>query len=326
MCAFVARLLLGGRLERSLGSGPSFSVLALFADLMRTGGIWKQRNVPAPQEARGRPRRHHLMATETLQTDSRRGFGRGSAVRDYWLERCQGFRVIRADGRSLGRVRRVETKATGTFLRLTGFRFREFPLSAVETVWPAASVLLVAQSETHQRSVSGPRDATRPSWEDETLPWWELLEGDRSSVEDRGWLPPLAVPQRTWLRWQHGFISGGLRSASSINSLARKLLTRMRARCKHLYILVHRQAHNGWRETRATACRMRCWCAAARAAGGNTIARGRVALARLMLRLAVSLAGGRKALFGTMRPLDTGAHDQSGPGDQPEPVPSPFHE
>ena len=230
-----------------------------------------------------------------------------------------GIRVIRADGRSLGRVRRVETKATGTFLRLTGFRFREFPLSAVETVWPAASVLLVAQSETHQRSVSGPRDATRPSWEDETLPWWELLEGDRSSVEDRGWLPALAVPQRTWLRWQHGFITGGLRSASSINSLARKLLTRMRARCKHLYILVQRQAHNGWRETRAMACRMRCWCAAARAAGGNTIARGRVALARLMLRLAVSLAGGRKALFGTMRPLDTGAHDQSGPGDQPEP-------
>jgi hypothetical protein len=220
------------------------------------------------------------MATERLQTEGRGGFGRGSAVRDYWLERCQGFRVIRADGRSLGRVRRLETKATGTFLRLTGFRSRVFPLSAIETVWPALSLLLVGQPETHHRSVSGPVDATRPSWVDETVPWWELLEDDRSSVEDTDELPPLAVPQRPWQRWQ------------------------MRGRCKQLSIVVRRQGQKSWELTRAMVDEIPSWLAAARAAGAKTIARGRFALGRLLLRLAVWVAGGRNPLFGTMRPLD----------------------
>jgi hypothetical protein len=226
------------------------------------------------------------MATEWLQTESRGGFGRGSAVRDYWLERCQGFQVIRADGRSLGRVRRLETKATGTFLRLTGFRSRVFPLSAVETVWPTASLLLVGQPETHQRSVSDPVDATRPSWADETIPWWELLEGDRSSAEHRDW------------------------SALPITSFASKLLTRMRVRYKQLSIVVHRQGQKGWELTGAMVHEIPSWLAAARAAGANTIARGRFALGRLLLRLAVWLAGGRNPLFGTMRPLDALADNE----------------
>jgi hypothetical protein len=226
------------------------------------------------------------MATERLQTEGRGGFGRGSAVRDYWLERCQGFRVIRADGRSLGRVRRLETKATGTFLRLTGFRSRVFPLSAIETVWPALSLLLVGQPETQQRSVSGPVDATRPSWADETIPWWELLGDDRSSVEDTDELPPLAVSQRPWLRWQ------------------------MRGRCKQLSIVVHRQGQKGWELTRAMVDEIPSWLAAARAAGANTIARGRFALGRLLLRLAVWVAGGRNPLFGTMRPPDALADNE----------------
>jgi len=263
------------------------------------------------------------MATEWLQTESRGGFGRGSAVRDYWLERCQGFKVIRADGRSLGRVRRLETNATGRFLRLTGFRSRVFPLSAVETVWPALSLLLVGQPETHQRSVSGPVDATRPSWADETLPWWELLGDDRSSVEDTDELPPLAVPQRPWQRWQQRFSPGGPRSASPITSSAGKLLTRMRGRCKQLSIVVHRQGQKSWEWTRAMLDEIPSWLAAARAAGANTIARGRFALGRLLLRLAVWVAGGRNPLFGTMRPLDALAdnepsRDDSGAGSTPK--------
>jgi hypothetical protein len=250
------------------------------------------------------------MATEWLQTKSRGGFGRGSAVRDYWLERCQGFQVIRADGRSLGRVRRLETKATGTFLRLTGFRSRVFPLSAVETVWPAASLLLVGQPEIHQRSVSGPVDATRPSWADETLPWWELLEDDRSSVEGTDALPPLAVPQRPWQRWQHRFSPGGRGSASPITSFAGKLFTQMRGRCKQLSIVVHRQGQKGWELTRAIVHEIPSWLAAARAAGANTMARGRFALGRLLLHLAVWVAGGRNPLLGTMRPLDALADNE----------------
>ena len=254
------------------------------------------------------------MATERLQTESRPGFGRGSAVRDYWLERCQGFHVIRADGRSLGRVRRLETKATGTFLRLTGFRSRVFPLSAVEAVWPAASMLLIGQPEIHQRSVSGPVDAIRPSWKEETLPWWELFEDDRPSVKDRDLLPPLAVPQRPWLRWQLRFSTGGLRSASPNTSFGSKLLTQMRVRCKQLSIAVHRQGQKGWELTRAMARDILRWLATARAAVADTIARGRFALGRLLLRLAVWVAG--NPLSGTMRPLDALADNEPGRDDR----------
>jgi hypothetical protein len=52
------------------------------------------------------------------------------------------------------------------------------------------------------------------------------------------------------------------------------------------------------------------WLAAARAAGAKTIARGRFALGRLLLCLAVWVAGGRNPLFGTMRPLDALADNE----------------
>ncbi len=115
----------------------------------------------------------------SVQTNTRRpGFGRGSAVREYWLERCQGFCAVRTDGRPLGRVKRVEVNMEGTFLRLTGVRRRMVPLSAVDTVWPAESVLLISNEEYGERSrvvVRKEWHRTRPAWEDETLPWWELV-------------------------------------------------------------------------------------------------------------------------------------------------------
>jgi len=113
----------------------------------------------------------------SVQTRTRPGFGRGSAVREYWLERCQGFSAVGPDGRPLGRVKRVELNREGTFLRLGGLRGRTVPLSAVETVWPAASILLISNEECAERS-SVVRDVgkrTRAAWEDETLPWWELV-------------------------------------------------------------------------------------------------------------------------------------------------------
>ena len=77
--------------------------------------------------------------------DTSLGFGRGSAVREYWLKRCQGFSAVRADGSHLGRVERVETQMEGTFLRTpTGLRARTLPLSAIETVWPSASLLVLS--------------------------------------------------------------------------------------------------------------------------------------------------------------------------------------
>jgi hypothetical protein len=96
-------------------------------------------------------------------------------VREYWLERCQGFSAVGTDGRPLGRVKRVELNMEGTFLRLTGVRGRTVPLSAVDTVWPAESILLISNEECGERSVRDVGQRTRPAWEDETLPWWELV-------------------------------------------------------------------------------------------------------------------------------------------------------
>lgn len=114
----------------------------------------------------------------SVQSDTRPGFGRGSAVREYWLERCQGFSAVRSDGRQLGRVKRVENRMDGTFLRLAGVRARTIPVASVETVWPGASLLLISDVEVDEScrlSMRSDTHHTRPAWEDETLPWWELV-------------------------------------------------------------------------------------------------------------------------------------------------------
>jgi hypothetical protein len=136
----------------------------------------------------------------STQTDTRTGFGRGSAVREYWLERCQGFSAVRSDGRPLGRVKRVESRMEGTFLRLTGVRARAVPIGAVDTVWPGASVLMISDEEVDGGSGKAAWSRAhpeRPAWEDETLPWWELFaDGEDSShhsAAPSGESPPSVV-------------------------------------------------------------------------------------------------------------------------------------
>jgi hypothetical protein len=66
----------------------------------------------------------------------------------------------------------------GNFLRLAGIRARTIPLASVETVWPGASLLLISDVEVDESSKLSMRSdthRTRPAWEDETLPWWELV-------------------------------------------------------------------------------------------------------------------------------------------------------
>jgi hypothetical protein len=113
--------------------------------------------------------------------DTHLGFGRGSAVREYWLMRCQGFSVVRADGRRLGRVKRVETHMEGILLRLTGLRARTVPLSAVDTVWPGASVLVISDEPIGERSegsVGRAQTDRRPAWTEDNVPWWDLVEDE----------------------------------------------------------------------------------------------------------------------------------------------------
>jgi hypothetical protein len=127
------------------------------------------------------------MATSRLEIDTHLGFGRGSAVREYWLTRCQGFSAVRADGGRLGRVKRVETYMEGTFLRLTGFRARIVPLSAVDSVLPAASLLVVSDEPLDERGEDGltPTRAERlPNWTDDTVPWWELVDAETAGARE----------------------------------------------------------------------------------------------------------------------------------------------
>lgn len=118
------------------------------------------------------------MATSRFEIDMHVGFGRGSTVREYWLTRCQGFSAMRADGNRLGRVKCIETRMDGTFLRLTGFRAQIVPLSAVETVWPAASLLVVSDESCDEAAENLARAERRPSWTDDTVPWWELVDAE----------------------------------------------------------------------------------------------------------------------------------------------------
>ena len=130
------------------------------------------------------------MATSRLESHTHVGFGRGSAVREYWLTRCQGFSAVRANGGRLGRVKRVETNIEGTFLRLSGFRARRVPLSAVDSVLPAASLLVVSTEPLDEGAEDGlpPAGASRPSWVDDTVPWWELVDAKMAGAGARGHL------------------------------------------------------------------------------------------------------------------------------------------
>jgi hypothetical protein len=123
------------------------------------------------------------MASSRPEMDTSLGFGRGSAVREYWLKRCQGFSAVRADGSRLGRVKRVETQMEGTFLRLTGLRARTLPLSAIEIVCPGASLLVISDEHVDlgsELSVGSERADERSAWTEDTVPWWELVDGVRA--------------------------------------------------------------------------------------------------------------------------------------------------
>jgi hypothetical protein len=139
------------------------------------------------------------MASSRPEMDTSLGFGRGSAVREYWLKRCQGFSAVRADGSRLGRVKRVETQMEGTFLRLTGLRARTLPLSAIETVCPTASLLVISDEHVDvgsEVSVGSEREDERSAWTEDTVPWWELVDGVRA----RGTEHVNAASQRVLLR------------------------------------------------------------------------------------------------------------------------------
>jgi hypothetical protein len=248
------------------------------------------------------------MALDTEWYSERgQAFGRGSPVRDYWLEHCDGFEAIGTNGRHLGRVSRFATPQGGAFLRLGGRRSRVVPVSAVERVWPAASMLVIADPDVPKqrderpanRHVTNPglRDGksqnaserslaastSRPPWEDETVPWWDLLRENGVAGEAAKPPPFPSVPKLPWSAMRQHASSGGraLRELSElISDNSRKLVA-----------LVLGGFRYGWRVTCIGLRIVGKQCLAARAFGANLVTRGRLRLGRLLIRLAVWVAG-----------------------------------
>jgi hypothetical protein len=236
-----------------------------------------------------------ILATSRTEIDTRLGFGRGSAVREYWLERCQGFYAVRADGRRLGRVKRVETQIEGSFLLLTGFRARTIPLSAVEKVWPGASLLLVSEHQVEERSEAGLVRApvrTRPAWMDETLPWWELV-GDESPTTHH----PIAGPvesQRQLTTRRASFHSMMTTLANTVAPQAKGQIERLRKSA----LLFRRNAERAGAKTLRVVNRART-----RALGtiATNTSRTRLRVARWLFGIAVWVGGNRECLLGAAR-------------------------
>lgn len=225
----------------------------------------------------------------SIQAPTRAGFGPGSAVREYWLERCQGFSAIRTDGRPLGRVKRVEVRMEGTFLRLTGIRAREVPIAAIDTVWPSASVLTISAEGPDagsQKALGKELHSERPAWEDETLPWWELHadggHGSHSSTAPRaGWRPfSIVASVRSPLE----------RTGNAVASWIRQLIERSRTLRKALVVQAVRFGGHTSQAARSAATRaLKAWARASRCA--------RRKLARTMFNLAVWIAGSKETVL-----------------------------
>jgi hypothetical protein len=222
----------------------------------------------------------------SAQADTRIGFGRGSAVREYWLERCHGFSAVGSDGRPLGRVKRIEIRMEGAFLRLTGIRAREVPVAAIDTVWPSASVLMISAERTGARSrqAAGREvDSERPAWEDETLPWWELFaDGDHSSTaRSAEWRPfSIIASARSILE----------RRANAVATCMTRFIERSRSLTNRLVVEALRSSVRTSQAARSAAARFSRGLA-------KTRRRARRKLARKLFGIAIWIAGNREVIL-----------------------------
>jgi hypothetical protein len=245
-------------------------------------------------------------------------FGRGSPVRDYWLEHCDGFEAIGTNGRHLGRVSRFATPQGAAFLRLGGRRSRIVPVSAVERVWPAASMLVIADPDVPEQRDRGTRNrhftsqgradersqnaseanlavgTSRQPWEDETVPWWELVSVDPSADEAAtpSHFPSVASP----------FLNAMRQRAASGGSALREFSELISDKSRKLVALVLRGFRRGWRVTRIGLRMAGKKCLAARAFGANLATRGRLRLGRILIRLALWVAGNEAQLGDEVAP------------------------
>jgi len=235
------------------------------------------------------------MATSRLEIDTHLGFGRGSAVREYWLMRCQGFSVVRADGRRLGRVKRVETHMEGTFLRLRGLRERTVHFSAVDTVWPGASLLVISDEHVHDGSEDkiGPRRADRrPAWIDDTVPWWELVDGaNPGATEHVNAAPPRVRPRSAQFTLHPARMQTLALSFKGVEPFAKAFAARTTNLVDGARNLARTFAGKAIRASHATLQALDSGRTTARNAVLATTGRMRLRVARSLVRIAVCVGG-----------------------------------
>jgi hypothetical protein len=247
------------------------------------------------------------MATSRLEIDTHVGFGRGSAVREYWLTRCQGFSAVRANGGRLGRVKRVETNMEGTFLRLTGFRARMVPLSDVDSVLPAASLLVVSNGPLDEGAGDGlppARAERRPSWTDDTVPWWELVDAKTAGAGARGHLNSASRrvrPGRARFAVQARRIRTPALSIKRAEPFAKGFAARATLLVERARNLARTFARNAIRANRATCQELDNRWMTAQSAVLAAIRRIRGGTARLLFRIA-AWVGGSNAFAVSVRP------------------------
>jgi hypothetical protein len=227
-------------------------------------------------------------------------FGRGSPVREYWLERCDGFEAIATNGKRLGPVTRIQTPSGGVFLRLGGRRSRVVPAAAVERVWPGACMLVIAEEdvslERETTAATAPESAGARAaeehgastaatlrWEDDTLPWWDLIPENR--------LVGRAPHQRRFAS-ASTVASGAIRrDVARAETVARKLAGWTRDKSKKLGAQTRAILRTGRNATGTALDVVRRRCRAAYALSVNLVKRARLRLGRLLARLAVWVAG-----------------------------------
>lgn len=177
----------------------------------------------------------------------------------------------------------------GTFLRLTGIRAREVPVAAIDTVWPSASVLTISAEGPDagsRKAVGTELHSERRAWEDETLPWWELFadgghSGHSLTAPKAGWRPfSIVASARSPLE----------RTANSVASWIRRLIERSRALRKALVVQAVRFSVRTSQAARSASARaLRGWA--------KTSRRARRKLARMMLNLAIWIAGSKETIL-----------------------------
>ena len=229
--------------------------------------------------------------------DTSLGFGRGSAVREYWLKRCQGFSAVRADGSHLGRVKRVETQMEGTFLRLTGLRARTLPLSAIEIVCPSASLLVISDERVDvgsDVSIGFEGADNRPAWTEDTVPWWELVDGvGARGTEQVNATPQCVRPRSPRLTPDAPRMTLAL-SLEKMELLAKAIAARASNLVERAQNLVRTLARNVIRATRATVQTLGNARMTAQTALLSITRRSRLRVAHSLFRMGVWV-GGRNA-------------------------------